>query len=156
MTLLILLQFEPQKGPRQGGTMLTVEGENLGKRFEDIQGGITVAGVPCIPDEDLYEPTVKWAIAWNSMMVNDNQLNIILFFIINKSASSNDMSTFHWWTSCSDMSSTLHCNGIISSKYRGSSDGNRIDRRKRRNFLFISEWFAQLPRVRLIPLDMWR
>ena len=62
MIILIASQFEPQKGPRQGGTVLTIEGENLGRRFEDIHGGITVAGVPCTPDELRYEPAVKWVI----------------------------------------------------------------------------------------------
>ena len=46
-------------GPRQGGTLVTIEGENLGKSFEDVQSGVTIAGVPCAPEESLYEPAAK-------------------------------------------------------------------------------------------------
>uniref|UniRef100_A0A8C2Z9J8 Plexin A1 n=1 Tax=Cyclopterus lumpus TaxID=8103 RepID=A0A8C2Z9J8_CYCLU len=41
-------------GPRQGGTMLTIMGENLGLQFKDIQSGVRIGKVACNPQEDQY------------------------------------------------------------------------------------------------------
>uniref|UniRef100_A0A4W5JNF3 Plexin-A1 n=1 Tax=Hucho hucho TaxID=62062 RepID=A0A4W5JNF3_9TELE len=41
-------------GPRQGGTMLTITGENLGLQFKDIQTGVRIGKVACTPVEDEY------------------------------------------------------------------------------------------------------
>uniref|UniRef100_A0A7N8YC87 Plexin-A1 n=1 Tax=Mastacembelus armatus TaxID=205130 RepID=A0A7N8YC87_9TELE len=41
-------------GPRQGGTMLTITGENLGLQFKDIQSGVRIGKVACNPQEDQY------------------------------------------------------------------------------------------------------
>lgn len=50
-------RFDPRLGPWEGGTNVTIEGVNLGKTFTDIAGGITVAGMPCHPYEELYVQT---------------------------------------------------------------------------------------------------
>lgn len=47
-------QLSPETGPRQGGTRLTILGENLGLRFEDIQLGVRVGKVLCSPVESEY------------------------------------------------------------------------------------------------------
>ncbi|CAI9601031.1 unnamed protein product, partial [Staurois parvus] len=44
----------PETGPRQGGTRLTILGENLGLRFEDIRFGVRVGQVMCVPVESEY------------------------------------------------------------------------------------------------------
>uniref|UniRef100_A0A3B4CWW1 Plexin-A1 n=1 Tax=Pygocentrus nattereri TaxID=42514 RepID=A0A3B4CWW1_PYGNA len=44
----------PETGPRQGGTRLTITGENLGLQFRDIQSGVKLGKVPCIPIEEEY------------------------------------------------------------------------------------------------------
>uniref|UniRef100_A0A7N8Y9A6 Plexin-A1 n=1 Tax=Mastacembelus armatus TaxID=205130 RepID=A0A7N8Y9A6_9TELE len=44
----------PETGPRQGGTMLTITGENLGLQFKDIQSGVRIGKVACNPQEDQY------------------------------------------------------------------------------------------------------
>ncbi|KAM6300770.1 plexin-A1 [Aegotheles albertisi] len=44
----------PETGPRQGGTRLTITGENLGLKFEDVRGGVRVGKVVCIPIESEY------------------------------------------------------------------------------------------------------
>uniref|UniRef100_A0A8C7GME9 Plexin-A1 n=1 Tax=Oncorhynchus kisutch TaxID=8019 RepID=A0A8C7GME9_ONCKI len=41
-------------GPRQGGTRLTITGENLGLQFRDILTGVRLGKVPCIPIEEEY------------------------------------------------------------------------------------------------------
>lgn len=48
------LQLFPETGPRQGGTMLTITGENLGLQFRDIQNGVRIGKVACNPQEDQY------------------------------------------------------------------------------------------------------
>lgn len=47
-------QLYPETGPRQGGTMLTITGENLGLQFKDIQTGVRIGKVACNPQEDQY------------------------------------------------------------------------------------------------------
>uniref|UniRef100_A0AAY4E0Q9 Plexin-B1 n=1 Tax=Denticeps clupeoides TaxID=299321 RepID=A0AAY4E0Q9_9TELE len=47
--------IEPQSGLVEGGTVVTISGSNLGQKAQDIQGSVTVAGVPCIVIPDLYE-----------------------------------------------------------------------------------------------------
>lgn len=48
------VQLFPETGPRQGGTMLTITGENLGLQFKDIQNGVRIGKVTCNPQEDQY------------------------------------------------------------------------------------------------------
>lgn len=51
---LVFPQLYPETGPRQGGTMLTITGENLGLQFKDIQSGVRIGKVACIPQEEQY------------------------------------------------------------------------------------------------------
>ncbi|XP_068606167.1 plexin-A1-like [Brachionichthys hirsutus] len=44
----------PETGPRQGGTRVTILGENLGLQFSDIQMGVRLGKVPCVPVEEEY------------------------------------------------------------------------------------------------------
>ncbi|XP_061657448.1 plexin-A1-like isoform X3 [Syngnathoides biaculeatus] len=44
----------PDTGPRQGGTMVTILGENLGLQFSDIQMGVRLGKVPCVPVKSEY------------------------------------------------------------------------------------------------------
>ncbi|XP_074537281.1 plexin-A1-like [Halichoeres trimaculatus] len=44
----------PETGPRQGGTRVTILGENLGLQFRDIQTGVRLGKVPCVPIEEEY------------------------------------------------------------------------------------------------------
>ncbi|KAK7867968.1 hypothetical protein R5R35_004968 [Gryllus longicercus] len=49
--------FEPQLGPWEGGTNITIHGINLGKTYNDIYGGVSVAGIQCEPYDSLYIKT---------------------------------------------------------------------------------------------------
>nr|XP_020139143.1 uncharacterized protein LOC105882122 [Microcebus murinus] len=49
-----ILKLSPETGPRQGGTRLTITGENLGLRFEDVRLGVRVGKVLCSPVESEY------------------------------------------------------------------------------------------------------
>ncbi|CAL8402674.1 unnamed protein product, partial [Arctogadus glacialis] len=49
-----IIKLLPETGPTQGGTMLTITGENLGLHFKDIQNGVRIGKVTCIPQEDQY------------------------------------------------------------------------------------------------------
>ncbi|KAB0399439.1 hypothetical protein E2I00_006224 [Balaenoptera physalus] len=46
----------PVTGPREGGTKVTIRGENLGLEFRDIASHVKVAGVECSPLVDGYIP----------------------------------------------------------------------------------------------------
>ena len=51
-----LSSFSPASGPPQGGTRITIRGIDLGVSFSDVNGSVTVGGVPCITDENGYVP----------------------------------------------------------------------------------------------------
>lgn len=53
---VVIHKIEPLTGPVDGDTLLTITGENLGKKADDVKGGITVAGVTCNLMDDLYRP----------------------------------------------------------------------------------------------------
>ena len=62
--MMFLINFfvspcSPEYGPWEGGTNITIRGVNLGKNFEDIARGVTVAGMACDPYPHLYEKTEK-------------------------------------------------------------------------------------------------
>ncbi|XP_028824338.1 plexin-A1-like [Denticeps clupeoides] len=44
----------PETGPKQGGTRLTITGENLGLHFQDIRSGVRLGAVPCVPLPEEY------------------------------------------------------------------------------------------------------
>ncbi|XP_051525586.1 plexin-B1-like [Myxocyprinus asiaticus] len=50
----LITQVEPLTGPLEGGILLTIQGSNLGQSFQDIQAGVTVAGVTCRPLSEAY------------------------------------------------------------------------------------------------------
>lgn len=52
--MVLSVQLFPETGPRQGGTRVTIWGENLGLQFRDIQTGVKLGKVPCVPVEDEY------------------------------------------------------------------------------------------------------
>ena len=47
-------QVSPVSGPTEGGTMVTIQGLNLGLSFSELQGNVEVAGVACTPQEEGY------------------------------------------------------------------------------------------------------
>ncbi|KAM6344402.1 plexin-A1 [Alca torda] len=49
-----ITKLSPETGPRQGGTRLTITGENLGLKFEDVRWGVRVGKVICSPIESEY------------------------------------------------------------------------------------------------------
>ncbi|XP_078717263.1 plexin-A1-like [Lampetra fluviatilis] len=53
-----ITEVSPLTGPREGGTLVTIRGENLGLSFSEIgrHGMVMVAGVACQPLRDLYIP----------------------------------------------------------------------------------------------------
>ncbi|KAE9542610.1 hypothetical protein AGLY_002521 [Aphis glycines] len=56
---LQITSFWPLAGPWEGHTNITIIGKNLGKSFNDIYSGVTVAGLRCAPYAHLYETTRK-------------------------------------------------------------------------------------------------
>lgn len=54
-------QVEPLTGPLEGGILLTIQGSNLGQSFQDIQAGVTVAGVPCRPLLEAYRISTRYS-----------------------------------------------------------------------------------------------
>lgn len=51
---LVPWQIEPLSGPLDGGTLLTIRGRNLGRRFSDVAHGVWIGSVACEPLADRY------------------------------------------------------------------------------------------------------
>ncbi|NXJ68739.1 PLXD1 protein, partial [Rostratula benghalensis] len=47
-------KIEPLRGPLEGGTLLTIRGRNLGRRFSDILGAVRIGSVQCAPLHHRY------------------------------------------------------------------------------------------------------
>ncbi|XP_061474459.1 plexin-D1 isoform X2 [Rhineura floridana] len=56
-------KIEPLNGPLEGGTLLTIRGRNLGRRFSDVFNAVKIGNVKCSPLQDRYivsEEIVCW------------------------------------------------------------------------------------------------
>lgn len=51
--------FSPKSGPVEGGTLLTVQGYNLGRTIDQLKDAIAVNGVQCEVLDDLYIPSTR-------------------------------------------------------------------------------------------------
>ncbi len=60
VSIFLIVQLFPETGPRQGGTRLTITGENLGLQFRDIMTGVRLGKVPCVPIEEEYISAERW------------------------------------------------------------------------------------------------
>lgn len=41
------MQIKPLSGPIEGGTLVTIEGSNLGLKEDDVKGRIRIGDIPC-------------------------------------------------------------------------------------------------------------
>uniref|UniRef100_A0A672ZNR2 Sema domain-containing protein n=1 Tax=Sphaeramia orbicularis TaxID=375764 RepID=A0A672ZNR2_9TELE len=62
-----IYKISPLKGPVDGGTLLTVEGKNLGRRAGAVQ--ISIGDVPCILQPELYTVSVLMCVTGRSALV---------------------------------------------------------------------------------------
>ncbi|XP_025019211.1 plexin-D1 [Python bivittatus] len=56
-------KIEPLDGPLEGGTLVTIRGRNLGRRFSDVVNAVKIGNVKCLPLQDRYivsEEIVCW------------------------------------------------------------------------------------------------
>ncbi|XP_069142714.1 plexin-A2-like isoform X2 [Argopecten irradians] len=53
-----ILRFNPNTGPIQGKTNISVTGINLGKAYTDLQNGVEVAGVRCTVLPEHFSPSI--------------------------------------------------------------------------------------------------
>uniref|UniRef100_A0AAX7SFM5 Sema domain-containing protein n=1 Tax=Astatotilapia calliptera TaxID=8154 RepID=A0AAX7SFM5_ASTCA len=49
-----ITEVNPVAGPLEGGTLVTIQGLNLGLSFSELVGNVEVAGVQCTPQEEGY------------------------------------------------------------------------------------------------------
>ncbi|XP_029283979.1 LOW QUALITY PROTEIN: plexin-B1, partial [Cottoperca gobio] len=54
-----ITQVLPVSGPLEGGVLVTITGSNLGMRYQDVVGGVTVAGVQCPPQPEGYQISTR-------------------------------------------------------------------------------------------------
>ncbi|XP_077456981.1 plexin-B3 isoform X1 [Stigmatopora argus] len=52
-------QVRPLSGPLEGGVLVTISGSNLGMSYQDVVGGVTVAGVQCPPQPEGYKISTR-------------------------------------------------------------------------------------------------
>ncbi|XP_037335663.2 plexin-B1 [Pungitius pungitius] len=54
-----ITQVLPGSGPLEGGILVTITGSNLGMSYQDVVGGVTVAGVWCQPQPEGYQISTR-------------------------------------------------------------------------------------------------
>ncbi|XP_078110260.1 plexin-B3 isoform X1 [Sander vitreus] len=54
-----ITQVLPVSGPLEGGVLVTITGSNLGMKYQDVMGGVTVAGVQCLPRAEGYQISTR-------------------------------------------------------------------------------------------------
>ncbi|XP_034004065.1 plexin-B3 [Trematomus bernacchii] len=54
-----ITQVVPVSGPLEGGVLVTITGSNLGMKYQDVVGGVTVAGVQCPPLPEGYQISTR-------------------------------------------------------------------------------------------------
>uniref|UniRef100_A0A671REW4 Plexin-A4-like n=1 Tax=Sinocyclocheilus anshuiensis TaxID=1608454 RepID=A0A671REW4_9TELE len=54
-----ITKITPLRGPREGGTLVTIRGENLGLEFSEIKDHVKIADVECTPVPEGYIPNEK-------------------------------------------------------------------------------------------------
>uniref|UniRef100_A0A8P4G3B7 Plexin B3 n=1 Tax=Dicentrarchus labrax TaxID=13489 RepID=A0A8P4G3B7_DICLA len=54
-----ITEVRPVSGPLEGGVLVTITGSNLGMRYKDVVGGVTVAGVQCLPQPEGYQVSTR-------------------------------------------------------------------------------------------------
>uniref|UniRef100_A0A8C5N8K1 Plexin-B1-like n=1 Tax=Gouania willdenowi TaxID=441366 RepID=A0A8C5N8K1_GOUWI len=54
-----ITQVLPVSGPLEGGVKVTITGSNLGMSYQDVVGGVTVAGVQCPPQPEGYQISTR-------------------------------------------------------------------------------------------------
>ncbi|KTF86244.1 hypothetical protein cypCar_00012178 [Cyprinus carpio] len=70
----VVTEVEPLTGPLEGGILLTIQGSNLGQSFQDIQAGVTVAGVTCTPLPEAYRISTRGG---RLIYVTGQNLNVV-------------------------------------------------------------------------------
>ena len=56
--VILMEQVNPNSGPYQGGTTITITGTDLGVVVQDIIS-VTIGGVPCMVDSNNYQPGIR-------------------------------------------------------------------------------------------------
>uniref|UniRef100_F7GEJ6 Plexin-D1 n=1 Tax=Ornithorhynchus anatinus TaxID=9258 RepID=F7GEJ6_ORNAN len=72
-------KIEPLNGPLNGGTLLTIRGRNLGRRFSDVAHAVRIGSVECEPLPDRYtvsEEIVCWTGASQSIFSDVVTVNV--------------------------------------------------------------------------------
>ncbi|KAK5873239.1 hypothetical protein PBY51_018300 [Eleginops maclovinus] len=54
-----ITQVVPVSGPLEGGVLVTITGSNLGMKYQDVVGRVTVAGVQCHPLPEGYQISTR-------------------------------------------------------------------------------------------------
>lgn len=70
-------QVRPLSGPLEGGTLLTVQGRNLGRRAKDVS--VDIGGVPCFVLENQYKVSQRWVTAPSLPTVDAVRITRILW-----------------------------------------------------------------------------
>ena len=61
--IVVVLQFSPSAGPIDGGTNISINGSNLGMRFEDIKS-IMIGDAHCDPHRASYIVGRRWVTSY--------------------------------------------------------------------------------------------
>ncbi len=65
ITFDYILQIHPLSGPIEGGTLVAIEGSNLGSSEDEIKDKVALGGIPCVPVD--YSVSVRYVFQCNKI-----------------------------------------------------------------------------------------
>ncbi|RWS18010.1 plexin-B-like protein [Dinothrombium tinctorium] len=104
--------IHPLSGPVEGGTLVTIEGSNLGSSEEEVRDKISIGGVPCVPLE--YTVSVRVVCRTGPSTQGANPVVIV---VGNRAGVTRAQEKFQY--------KTVHLNDV-SPKFGPQSGGTRI------------------------------
>ncbi|KAK2850946.1 hypothetical protein Q5P01_007222 [Channa striata] len=54
-----IIQVVPVSGPLEGGILVTITGTNLGMKYQDVEGGVTISDVQCLVQPEEYKISTR-------------------------------------------------------------------------------------------------
>lgn len=69
-------QIHPISGPIEGGTLVSIEGSNLGSSFDEIKDRVSIGGIPCEPIQ--YNVSIRIVCRTGASMIGPQSAFVII------------------------------------------------------------------------------
>ena len=74
--LSLFKKIHPISGPIEGGTLVSIEGSNLGSSFDEIKDRVSIGGIPCEPIQ--YNVSIRIVCRTGASMIGPQSAFVII------------------------------------------------------------------------------